>query len=602
MLPMKEESPAGTGLSELPIFSGARGSAQSTPASTLSNVSRAMLTKPEIDMLVPSAVAATISSGGAILSDTMPTTPPYNPHSTPPPQYIDDADYISRHVAAAVAAETATPPEDEYMDDAGSNAESECPALEDESPYDALYRDSEFADDAVPTFTQPAAKPTATTNPTVIDVDMVDATVHEAETQADSVSHANGAQAENHGSDHSQVNGTSARGNDANGVAAPTASSDSTSSSQATPSEDTIASRRPMRMARLSKPAAPESPKPARQAAKPAAKATESASGPAPGVEDEAAATAPPGDVETPSSAVPARRAFKRVSLAAAAVTASPLAKQATTAAAKQATKASPKPKTTPAKTTKEAPPQIERRATRQSGLPTDLAIPQPSPQTTASGKRRRGESEKQAPEELPRELRRLQDTKEFTHLDDEPVVYTVWSNGRYVPANAKGEPLVDKNAAKKAAKLAKAAEEAEKQRLAEEAAAAERKAAEEKAAAEAAVNKKRVKKWMVQGLYAGMPTPYNPAAGLTAAERKELSKLPELAKKYPPNKVLPMPIYNGLRSLIQGRDFKMPFDVFNPLPPGQPKPVKYGRFNKSEFQTHFVEYVLLCLSVLLTR
>ncbi|KAL1894364.1 hypothetical protein Sste5346_005863 [Sporothrix stenoceras] len=597
MLPVKEESPAGTGLSELPIFSGARGSAQSTPASTLSNVSRAMLTKPESDMLITSAVAATISSGGAILSDTMPTTPPYNPHSTPPPQYIDDAEYISRHVAAAVAAETTTPPDDEFMDDAGSNAESECPALEDESPYDALYRDSEFADDAVPAFPQPSTKPTTTTQPdnrhsshngsAVVDVDMTDATEQEPETHSGSVSHANGAQDENHGSDRRQVNGTNEAATlSASTPLVSTSQFDQETPSQATPSEDTIATRRPMRMARLSKPAAPESPKPARQAAKPASNAEESAPGPAPGAEDGTSAATPGADVETPSSEAPVRRASKRVSLAAAAAAAaaSPLAKQATTAAAKQAVAmASPKPKAAPAKMTKDTSPPIERRATRQSGLPTDLTIPQPSPQITASGKRRRRDSEKPTLEDLPRELRRLQDTKEFTHVDEEPVVYTVWSNGRYVPANANGEPLVDKNAAKKAAKAAKAAEEAEKKK-AEEEAAAERKAAEEKAAAEAALPKKRVKKWMTQGLYAGMPTPSNPAAGLTATERKELAKLPELSKKYPPNKVLPMPIYNGLRSLIQGRDFKMPFDVFNPLPPGQPKPVKYGRFSKNRF------------------
>lgn len=335
-------------------------------------------------------------------------------------------------------------------------------------------------------------------------------------------------------------------------------------------------------MARLSRGAAAESPKPAQQVAKPAANSTEPAPGPAPGAADEAAPPAPSGDVETPSSAAPGRRTSKRVSLAVATAAASPLAKQATTAAARQVEKASPKSKGTPAKAAKDDAPPIERRATRLSGLPTELSVPQPSPQAGALGKRRRRESDKPTPEDVSRELRRLQDTKEFSHVDDQPVIYTVWSNGRYVPANAAGEPLVDKNAAKKA-KLAKAAEEAEKKK-AEEAAAAEAAAAEEKAAAEAArLPQKRVKKWMLQGLYAGMPTPSNPAAGLTTAERKELAKLPELSKKYPPNKALPMPIYNGLRTLIQGRDFKMPFDIFNPLPPGQPKPVKYGRFSKSE-------------------
>ncbi|ERS98220.1 hypothetical protein HMPREF1624_05003 [Sporothrix schenckii ATCC 58251] len=624
MLPVKEESPAGTGLSGLPIFSGPRASAQSTPASTLTNGSRSVLTKPESDILVTASAAAATTASGAILSDTMPTTPPYNPHSTPPPQFVDNADYISRHVATAVAADTptATPPDDGYMNDAGSNADSECPALEDESPYDALYRDSEFADDQVPAFAQPDTQSTITPQSEAnqsphpdsmvgrsgkiwdravakaaaieADTEMTDAIahLHESEIHTSSDRPANDGWEANRGNDRSEdaQNGDTANAATALTELTPPPASTSQPASQseqhtpllATPSEDSIATRRPMRMARLSKAGASESPKPARRAVNPDANTMVSAPGSAPRAAGEAASAASAGDDKTSSAAMPARRASKRVSLAAAAATASPVAKQASASAARQAAKPYPKSKGTAAKTAKDAPLPIERRVTRLSGLPTDLSLSQSSPQATASGKRRRRVSDKPTTEELPRELRRLQDTKEFSHVDNEPIVYTVWSNGRYVPANANGEPLVDKNAAKKA-KLAKAAEEVEKKK-AEEAAAAAAAAAEEKAAAEAALPKKRVKKWMNQGLYAGMPTPSNPAAGLTPAERKELAKLPELSKKYPPNKTLPMPIYNGLRTLIEGRDFKMPFDVFNPLPPGQPKPVKYGRFSKNRF------------------
>ena len=33
-----------------------------------------------------------------------------------------------------------------------------------------------------------------------------------------------------------------------------------------------------------------------------------------------------------------------------------------------------------------------------------------------------------------------------------------------------------------------------------------------------------------------------------------------------------------------QGRDFKLPFDVFSPLPAGQPKPDEWKKVNKNLF------------------
>ena len=622
MLPLKEESPAGTGLSDLPIFSGTRQPTQMTPASNITTGSPGLLTELEAKgvIIVPAAVAATIASG-TVLSDTMPTTPPYNDDTAAA------ADYVSRHVAVSVPADTptATPPNDEYMEGVVSIPDSDCSALEDESPYDALYHDSDFTDEA-PAYAKPATQvgrqsaekrqPLETELPANVrrtsavvcadkgwDLTVENMTAEEKKHSeaADHRDHRDHLPASNKGPENSLIRdsstidvGTTGTANEteahdeetANRASPlPVATPSQTSASQAatptaqeespshgTPSEDSIATRRPVRMARLSKSFAQESPKPARQTPKPA-------NNPA----GAATATSPAKQDDSTAAAVPERRASKRVSLAASTATASPIAKQAATSAANKAAKPSPRSKAASTPTPSDNPSPAPRRVTRMSGLSSELLLPQPSPTATAPGKRRRRESAKDDESDLPRELRRLQDTKEFSHVDDEPIIYTVWSNGRYVPANAAGEPLVDKNAAKKA-RLAKAAEEAEKQRLAEEEAARLREA-EEKAAAEAAKPpQKRVKKWMSSGLYAGQPMPSNPAAGLTPAERKELAKLPELSKKYPPNKTLPMPIFNGLRMLLQGRDFKMPFDVFNPLPPGQPKPVKYGRFSKSEF------------------
>jgi len=49
-------------------------------------------------------------------------------------------------------------------------------------------------------------------------------------------------------------------------------------------------------------------------------------------------------------------------------------------------------------------------------------------------------------------------------------------------------------------------------------------------------------------------------------------------------NKVLPLPMYAGERLLKTGRDFQLPFDVFSPLPAGQPKPDEWRKVNKNVF------------------
>ncbi|CAK7263686.1 hypothetical protein SEPCBS57363_000696 [Sporothrix epigloea] len=565
MLSLKEESPVGTRLTDLHVFSEAPQSAQATPESDCATRPRDPLTEFESKSIIvaPFAITATIASA-TILSDAIPTTPPYN----------DDANYILSSATTAVPADTptATPPKDEYSEDADLNSESDCPALEDESPYDALYQDIDFANDA-PIPAKPASKFGYPAEKRRVLRSMSPANAHIgltvgcAETARDldcrDLSNVSGAEhtdavdahdREKLKGSHSVPTATPPRPSIY--LEAPVA--DQESAFYSTPSDDAIVPRR--------------LPKSRRRAGK---STSSGATTPA--------TSSPVIKVESTDVKLPERRTSKRLSLSASAAKASTVAKETPTSTAKQSANPSAKSRSrsTPAPSDISSP--VPRRVTRLSGLACDLSIPKPSPKAAASSKRKRRGSEKDAEANLPRELRRLQDTKEFSHVDDEPIIYTVWSNGRYVPANAAGEPLVDKNAANKT-RLAKAAEEAERLRLAKEEA-ARVKEAEEKAAAEAARSvQKRVKKWSSSGLYAGQETPTNLAAGLTLAERKSLSKLPELTKAYPPNKTLSMPIYNGLRMLIHGRDFKLPFDVFNPLPPGQPKPVKYGRFSKNRF------------------
>lgn len=207
------------------------------------------------------------------------------------------------------------------------------------------------------------------------------------------------------------------------------------------------------------------------------------------------------------------------------------------------------------------------RRATRSSGV-ADTTIVAVSP----LGKRSRKAAENTR---IPRELRRLQDTNEFIGIEKKPVLHTIWSNGKYVDPNdldEDGEPL-----RKKARKNAgKSADQEELQPDAEAEASKE-------ATPIAPTKQKRVKKWLQKGLYAGQDTPADYTTGLSTADKKKLAQLPELASSGNVNKALPLPMFAGLRLLINGRDFKLPYDVCNPLPPGQPKPDEWRKMTKSK-------------------
>lgn len=87
-------------------------------------------------------------------------------------------------------------------------------------------------------------------------------------------------------------------------------------------------------------------------------------------------------------------------------------------------------------------------------------------------------------------------------------------------------------------------------------------------------------KRWLEQGLYTGQTRDYNPRLNeannkIRAAKRKA----PVEAQR----KLLPLPMFAGERLLKNGRDFKLPFDIFSPLPPGQPKPDEWKKTNRSK-------------------
>ncbi|EXU96232.1 histone-lysine n-methyltransferase [Metarhizium robertsii] len=165
----------------------------------------------------------------------------------------------------------------------------------------------------------------------------------------------------------------------------------------------------------------------------------------------------------------------------------------------------------------------------------------------------------------MSRELRRLQDTNEYSGIDDRPVIHTVWANGKFVDPNAPPpEP------ARKKPKVQESAEEDESDQEEQEPITNTRK--------------NRVKKYLDKGLYAGQEMPVDVFKGLTTSEKKKLANLPELALTGRVNNTMPSPIYTGLRILVAGRDFKLPFNICNPLPPGQPKPDEWKKMTKNRF------------------
>ncbi|KAJ2901858.1 uncharacterized protein MKZ38_001337 [Zalerion maritima] len=218
-----------------------------------------------------------------------------------------------------------------------------------------------------------------------------------------------------------------------------------------------------------------------------------------------------------------------------------------------------------------ESPATHTRYSTRNSGKDAETLT------TKLSSLRKKGRNKfEKGLSRMSRELRRLQDTNEFAHIETQPIVHTVWSNGKQVTVDpTTGEPENSRAARKKQQE-----DELEAERLQQE------KEAEEEAAVRAAIalKKKKTKKWLDRGLYAGQPRPYDPTKGLTVPERKKLLTLRELLTADLTNTAFPTPLFNGLRMLIEGRDFKLPYDVCSPLPPGLPKPDEWRKITKNRF------------------
>lgn len=94
-------------------------------------------------------------------------------------------------------------------------------------------------------------------------------------------------------------------------------------------------------------------------------------------------------------------------------------------------------------------------------------------------------------------------------------------------------------------------------------------------------VNRARAKRWLGQGLYVGQDRDLDPRLTETKNRLKKSSANSSTARQ---SALLPLPMFAGQRTLDLGRNFKLPFDVFSPLPPGQPRPEEWKKTHKSMY------------------
>ncbi|KAA6408197.1 MAG: histone-lysine N-methyltransferase ASH1L [Lasallia pustulata] len=92
---------------------------------------------------------------------------------------------------------------------------------------------------------------------------------------------------------------------------------------------------------------------------------------------------------------------------------------------------------------------------------------------------------------------------------------------------------------------------------------------------------KPKVKRWLSQGLYVGQHRDFDPRLTETKNKLKKAASNQTPAKQ---RSLLPLPMFAGQRTLEVGRDFRLPFDVFSPLPQGQPKPDEWRKTQKNVF------------------
>lgn len=104
-----------------------------------------------------------------------------------------------------------------------------------------------------------------------------------------------------------------------------------------------------------------------------------------------------------------------------------------------------------------------------------------------------------------------------------------------------------------------------------------EAKTPSEEPAAPAPPPRYKPKRWLTHGLYTGQEPSDSPPKQRRSKNSAKTTTGPSQRR------LLPMPMFTGSRMVSNGRDYVLPFDIFSPLPPGQPKPDEWRKTNKSE-------------------
>lgn len=95
-------------------------------------------------------------------------------------------------------------------------------------------------------------------------------------------------------------------------------------------------------------------------------------------------------------------------------------------------------------------------------------------------------------------------------------------------------------------------------------------------------------KRWLGQGLFVGQDPDFDPRYTTSRNLKKKATKQ-EKGQTTGQQSFLPLPMFAGRRALEIGADFRLPFDVFSPLPPGQPRPDEWKKTHKSQSPVQIV-------------
>jgi len=206
---------------------------------------------------------------------------------------------------------------------------------------------------------------------------------------------------------------------------------------------------------------------------------------------------------------------------------------------------------------------------------PTDIQMESISKRLSVIGKRGRESLEESLAglAKAKRELKNLADTPEFAKIETKPVVHEVWSNGKLVtldPPKKKRKVEEPHSVKGKGKELEQEKEESKSQ-------------AKDAKQVDTLKSVRKPKVYLEKGLYAGQET-LN--LDWFARDSENYKADMEIVAPYRPNAFFPLPMWHGQGLLQTGRDFKLPFDICSPLPPGQPKPDEWRKTSSSKYHS----------------